>query len=70
MWEKLNGNKTIIGGIMLFVASMINIVLVQKYSINPQWLLITLDFVQYIGDAIVGGGVLHKVVKKTMLGVK
>ncbi len=62
MWEWLNGKKTVIGSVFLFIA--LNIATAFGwFSFDPAWLSTLITILTWIGNTLVGGGLTHKVVK-------
>lgn len=56
VWDFLNGKKTAIGGVLVFVASFEHL---------PGWIgQQPVDLIYYIGSGLLGTGLLHKWVKK------
>jgi hypothetical protein len=55
-WNWLNGKKTVIGGVLLFVAT----VMTQAAVPVAPWIIMV---IQYSGEAILGTGLVHKAVK-------
>lgn len=64
MWEWFNGKKTVIGAVILWIATLIEAVFIQKYHVDAQWVLITVDLLKYVGGTLVPVGIGHKVIKK------
>jgi hypothetical protein len=56
VWNWLDGKKTIIGGILLFVAT----IMTQAAVPVPPWVI---SAIQYAGEAFIGTGLTHKAVK-------
>ncbi len=59
----LNGRKTIIGAILLFIASFIQEVIIGKWHATGEWILPTIETLNWLGMAVTGWGLGHKAMK-------
>lgn len=64
LWRWFDGKKTVIGTIFLFIATIINEVVIAIIGLNFPWLVITAKVFSYFGLMFGGVGVTHKGVKK------
>ncbi len=64
IWQYLDGKKTYIGGGFLFLACFFEQVIGGIWSIDATWVIPTVKTFEWLGMAIMAGGVIHKSIKK------
>lgn len=63
LWETLDGNKTVIGGILFFIGNFIGDVVVDKWQLKSIfWPNMAYTF-NYLANILVVVGVGHKTIK-------
>lgn len=62
-WEFLNGKKTTVGAIILFVAVFLNEVVVGIWGVDTSEIHKAIQTLNWIGMPLTAGGVFHKAVK-------
>jgi hypothetical protein len=60
----LNGKKTAIGAIVLFLATFLSEVVGGIWNVEALWLTNLIETLDWIGMAITGVGLTHKMAKK------
>ena len=63
IWEALNGNKTTIGAIFLFAATVMTTVVVGIWHVNAGWVDPLTKTFEWVGMAVTGLGLGHKAIK-------
>lgn len=61
-----DGKKTIIGGILLFIAGLFTDVLIGKLGLTDKWIIAAAEIMHYVGMGLAGVGLLHKGGKAVM----
>jgi len=62
----INGKKTYIATGLLFSAAFIRQVVIGEFHADPEWLAPTASALDWIGMAVGGVGVTHKMVKSKL----
>jgi len=60
----LNGKKTAIGAIVLFISTLLSEVVCGIWNVNALWVTNLIETLNWIGMAITGVGLTHKIAKK------
>lgn len=60
MWDKLNGKKTVIGGVLLWLAWALGGV---PDELHAAWIDTAINLLDWIGGILLPGGLIHKGVK-------
>ena len=63
MLEKLNGKKTVIGGVLLMASMLLSQAVVGIWEYDPWWMAKAVGTLDLLGGLLVGGGIIHKGVK-------
>lgn len=62
-WNYLDGKKTTIGAALLFLATFLSEVIIGKWHAEAAWLQPTIETLNWIGMAVTGLGIGHKIQK-------
>ena len=63
IWKFFDGKKTYIGGGFLFLACFVEQVIGGIWSIDASWVVPATKTAEWIGMAVMAGGVIHKSMK-------
>lgn len=63
IWGKMSGKKFNTGSFILFVAVVLNEVVVGIWEINPFWMGNVISTLNWCGMAITGTGLAHRIQK-------
>lgn len=60
VWKLLDGYKTTIGAVILFIVAFLSQVVIGIWDYNPEWMQKVIDTFSWIGGVITAGGLAHK----------
>lgn len=65
IWSWFDGRKTTIGAILLGLSTVITQLVIGVNHYDPAWLDTVILNLNYVGEAFVGGGLIHKLAKSS-----
>jgi len=66
LWNWLDGKKTTIGAVLLFLSTFLSEVIVSKWGVTAAWMTPSIETLNWLGMALTGLGLGHKALKPTV----